>query len=58
MSYAICSYVLTFGGVPKIIFNVISGQSVSRVVLSVRECSLWGIMRGMIEGVGFALISV
>ena len=40
MSYAICSYVLTFGGVPKIILNKISGQSVSRAVLSVRECSL------------------
>jgi len=40
MSYAICSYVLTFGGVPKIILNEISGQSVSRAVLSVRECSL------------------
>ena len=40
MSYAICSYVLPFGGVPKIILNVISGQRVSRIVLSVRECSL------------------
>ena len=49
---------LTFGGVPKIILNVISGQSVSRAVLSVRECSLGGCMRGMTERVGFALMSV
>jgi hypothetical protein len=39
MSYAICSYVLTFDGVPKIILNVNSGQSMSRVVLSVKGCS-------------------
>ena len=30
----------TFGGVPKIILNIISSQSVSRAVRSVRECSL------------------
>lgn len=43
MSYAIYSYALTFGGVPKIILSVNIGLSVSRVVLSVRGCSLLGI---------------
>ena len=43
MSHAICRYVLTCGGVPRIIWEVHSGLIVRRVVLSVRGCLLWGI---------------
>ena len=43
MSYAICRYVLTCGGVPRIIWEDHSGLIVLRVVLSVRGCLMWGI---------------
>ena len=43
MSYAICRYVLTCGGVPGIIWEVHSGLIVQKVVLSVRGCLMLGI---------------
>jgi hypothetical protein len=43
MSYAICRYVPTCGGVPGIIWEVHSGLIVQKVVLSVRGCLVWGI---------------
>jgi hypothetical protein len=43
MSYAICRYVLTCGGVPGIIWEVHSGLIIQKVVLSVRGCLMWGI---------------
>jgi len=43
MSYAICRYVPTCGGVPGIIWEVHSGLIVRKVVLSVRGCLMWGI---------------
>jgi hypothetical protein len=43
MSYAICRYVLTCGGVPGIIWEVHSGFIIQRVVLSMRGCLMWGI---------------
>jgi len=42
MSYAICRYVPTCGGVPGIIWEVHSGLIVQKVVLSVRGCLMWG----------------
>ncbi len=46
MSYAISSYGLMSGGVPKIPLEVSSGQNMLWVVLSVRGCLLWGIHNG------------
>jgi hypothetical protein len=43
MSYVICRYVLTCGGVPGNIWEVHSGLIVQKVVLSVRGCLMWGI---------------
>jgi hypothetical protein len=43
MSYAICRYVLTCGGVPRITWEVHSGLIVRKVVPSVRGCLTWGI---------------
>ena len=58
MRYAICSYALTFGGAPKIILNAKIGLIMSRVVLSVRGCSLKGICeRNEGKEYSFALIS-
>ena len=42
MSYVIYSYVLMSGGVLEITWEISSGQNVPWVVLSVRECLLWG----------------
>jgi len=39
MSYAICRYALTCGGVPGIIWEVHSGLIIQKAVLSVRGCS-------------------
>ena len=43
MNYAICRYVLTSGGVLRIIWEVHIGLIVQKVVLSVRGCLMWGI---------------
>ena len=43
MSYAICRFVLTCGGVPGIIWEIHSGLIVWKVVPSVRGCLMWGI---------------
>ncbi len=43
MSYTINSYVLMSGGVPEITWEVLSGQNMPWVVLTVRGCLLWGI---------------
>ena len=43
MSYTICRYVLTCGGVPGIISEVNSGLITWKVVLSMRGCLMWGI---------------
>ena len=43
MNYAICRYVLTSGGVLRIIWEVQIGLIIQKVVLSVRGCLMWGI---------------
>ena len=39
-------YVLKSGGVPEVTWEVLSGQNLPWVVLSVRGCLLWGIHNG------------
>ena len=46
INYAIYSYVLMSGGVPKNTWEVPSGQNMPWVVLSVRGCLQWGIHNG------------
>jgi hypothetical protein len=51
MSYTTCRYMLTCGGVQRIIWEVHSGLIIRRVVLSVRGC----LMRGISEWGCFVL---